>query len=413
MKYLVILLVLIGSGISSVYASEETVGVGNTTIEVSIGDPIDERGLRPITITQMFFNAEKLDKIQVFDFGLDNNNKWKQHTQEQLPDIYRIFEIYGKKKTNNTITKLSPEPVKKIENIPNITYTMNCQYMNSTIHTNTGQTYTIPKGFSKVMVKQSDVGILPVEIQFAKKSQNQYLLDLASFYKQKIIAPKNSIHTMFSDETCKIDFQGFKTGHYSYLGFIFADNLVFQEGIHSKNGATYPLLAGKEALITIDLKDANKVTNTTKIRAGYAIEKYNGTNIIPHPPIQEASEEEQQKYAMSIPKYIEHFHNTASFQDYQDFEINSEIPDIATFSFIPPETGQYSFSIYTESFPSEFPSMSSSQRGFVVVKEPSKALREYGQCKSFELQPVAKPDYSEVVCVSSSTSNVLKQRGWH
>jgi len=221
---------------------------------------------------------------------------------------------------------------------------------------------------------------------------------------------------MYSDERCDIDFHGFKTGHYSHLLFIFLDNSnIFREGIQSKDGKTYPLLAGKEAVIAIDLKDAHDDDNpnATKIRAGYAIEKYNGTDIIPRPPAPEASREEQTEYAMSIPRYIDSFHETATFQDYQDFDINSELPEMAIFSFVPPEVGHYSFSKYIKSFPSEYPGSKSSQRTFIVVEEPSKALREYGQCKSFELRPVAKPDYSNVVCVTASTSVELKQRGWH
>ncbi len=163
----------------------------------------------------------------------------------------------------------------------------------------------------------------------------------------------------------------------------------------------------------IDLKEKYDDENATSVRAGYAIEKYNGTDIIPHPPGPDATREEQTEFGMNIPKYIENFHKTVTFKDYQDFDIDSELPKRVTFSFIPPEVGSYSFSKYVTTFPSEFPDSSSSQRYFTVVEEPSKVLREYGQCKSFELRPVAKPDYSSVVCVTVHTSMELKQRGWH
>lgn len=408
-----ILLVLIGFGApSSSFASEHIANSGDPAIQIEIGDVIDDRGLRPITITQIFSDAKNLNSIQIYDFGLDNENQWSdQHSQESLPNTHRIFEIYGKKSGDSTLTEIKPELV-DVMNYSQISYTMNCKYMNSTIHTNSEQTYKIPNGFSKIMVKQSNVGILPTDLEF--RESKQYLFHLASFYKQKIIAPENSFHTMYSDEKCDIDFQGFKIGYYSDLSLIFVeDSSFFREGIQSNDGKIYPLLVGKEAVIVVDLKEAYDNPNATSVRTGYAIEQYNGTDIIPHPPGSDASREEQTEFAMSIPKYIDSFHKTATFKDHQDFDINSELPQRAMFSFVPPEVGHYSFSKYVTSFPSEFPDSSSSQRSFIVVEEQSKALREYGQCKSFELRPVAKPDYSNVVCVTANTSIDLKQRGWH
>ncbi len=412
MKYLLIPLILIGFVTSISLASEDTPDTNNPVIQVEIGDSINDMGLRPITITQIFSNVEHIDRINVYEFGLDNENQWKdKHSWESLSDSHKIFKIYGKKLGSTTLTEIKPELIDVVDSV-DLDYVMNCKYMNSTIHTSPGHTYTIPQGFSMIMVKQSNTGMLPTDLEFAKNKQ--YLFHLASFYPQKIIAPRNSIHTMYSDEKCEIDFQGFKAGHYSHLSLIFTEESNdLGEGIHSKDGKTYPLLAGRESVIVVDLKDKYDNPNATKIRAGYAITKYNDADIIPHPPSSDASKDVQTEYAMNIPKYIENFHKTATFQDHLDFDINSELPQSAVFSFIPPEVGHYFFSKYTETFPSKFPDISSSQRSFIVVKEQSKALREYGQCKSFEMRPVAKPDYSSVVCVTADTSMKLKQRGWY
>lgn len=139
--------------------------------------------------------------------------------------------------------------------------------------------------------------------------------------------PVKSFHIMYSDEKCNIDFQGFNIGHYSDLFLIFVeDSGFFREGIQSNDGKTYPLLVGKEAVIVVDLKDKYDSLNATKIRVGYAIEKYNGTDIIPNPPGPDATRDEQTEFAMSIPKYIENFHKTSTFKDHQDFDIDSELP---------------------------------------------------------------------------------------
>ena len=47
-----------------------------------------------------------------------------------------------------------------------------------------------------------------------------------------------------------------------------------------------------------------------------------------------------------------------------------------------------------------------------VVNKISKAYSENHQCKE-DYFPVAKPNYSNLSCVSSDTLDALKQRGWH
>ena len=98
--------------------------------------------------------------------------------------------------------------------------------------------------------------------------------------------------------------------------------------------------------------------------------------------------------------------------DSENFTAN-ELPKTFTFSFIPQNTGIFSFTkgIW---FNSDNSYRTESQ-GVIVLEKFSKAMAFNGQCKKPfpEFTLIIRPDFSTGACVKMDTASVLKERGWH
>jgi hypothetical protein len=158
-------------------------------------------------------------------------------------------------------------------------------------------------------------------------------------------------------------------------------------------------LAEKEYHLQVVLRDESQYENST-VRVGY------GFNLVDRIP--NKLDADSEKPFMGF----ESSHSTSAYRDSKTIQTNQyEFPIIVNFtvSFEKPGIHRYSF---FEQMIEPGGGGGSSGGGYFVVSKYSKAIDDDGTCKNPKFLPLAKHDFSTLVCVKQKTHHELITRGW-
>ena len=94
----------------------------------------------------------------------------------------------------------------------------------------------------------------------------------------------------------------------------------------------------------------------------------------------------------------------------QEFDLSaSDLPKLFSQSFVPAQTGKFTYIISTSFSPDDTGRKSTG--GLIVVEKFAKSYVENNGCRD-GFGHIIKPGFSSLVCVSSDTYQKLVQRGW-
>jgi len=160
----------------------------------------------------------------------------------------------------------------------------------------------------------------------------------------------------------------------------------------------YPLV-GEEYHLQIVLRDESQYENSI-MTVGY------GFNLIERVPNKLSPE--------SVKPFMgfESTHSTSANKDSQTIQTNQyEFPLIVNFTVAFEKPGVHHY-LYYEHMTEPGGYGGSSGGGYHVVSKYSKAIDQNGACKNKKLIPLAKHDFSTLVCVTPETHHELITRGW-
>jgi len=158
-------------------------------------------------------------------------------------------------------------------------------------------------------------------------------------------------------------------------------------------------LVGQEYHLQIVLRDESQYENST-MTVGYG---FNHIDRIPNKLSPDSA-----KPFMGF----ESIHSTSGKRDSQTIQTSQyEFPLIVNFTVAFEKPGVHHYSYYEHmTEPGGF--AGSSGGGYHVVSKYSKAIDQNGACKNTKLIPLAKHDFSTLVCVTPETHHELITRGW-
>lgn len=158
----------------------------------------------------------------------------------------------------------------------------------------------------------------------------------------------------------------------------------------------------------VDFGDDNFATNSTfDAVVGYAFEKGDPMMGL---PMQNATDDEHQEFAMQTRKLHNEFYQSAEFAKSFELKAHSEKPFLIKSPFVLSEPGKYTHQFYVK-LKNSPATTDSNIGGTVVVEKFSKAISGT-DCKNESHRMLIKHDYSAVVCVTGDTARTLMERGW-
>ena len=160
----------------------------------------------------------------------------------------------------------------------------------------------------------------------------------------------------------------------------------------------FPLVE-KEYHLQVVLRDKSQYENST-VTVGY------GFNLMDRMP--NRLDADSEKPFMGF----ESTHSTSGYRDSKTIQTSQyEFPIIVNFTVTFEKPGVHRYSFFEHTIEPKG-SSGSSGGGYFVVSKYSKAIAENGTCKNPELLPLAKHDFSTLVCVTPHTHHELITRGW-
>lgn len=184
--------------------------ITNKMITIEIGNPVNKKGLVPITTTETTELTEHLDFITDWNFLPLNHGKWNltgsRSSWDNLPLKHQYLAISGIKND----MQVEIEATISREDVL-YTYPADCHGMPIKILSMFPATIEIPKNLSSVSVTASNAGLLPVN--------GLYKLEFASFFDHHIQLPENARIKYSERITCLVDVDNFPTGLYDIIIF--------------------------------------------------------------------------------------------------------------------------------------------------------------------------------------------------
>lgn len=157
-------------------------------------------------------------------------------------------------------------------------------------------------------------------------------------------------------------------------------------------------LVDQQYHLQVVLRDESEYQNST-VKVGY------GFNLMERIPNKLSPDSEKPFLG------FERIHSISAYRDSQTIQTkNFNFPIIVNFTIAFENPGAYSYSFFDSSIEPGGRS-GSSGGGYHVVSHYSKAIDD-GVCKNPKLIPLAKHDFSTLVCVSPETHHELITRGW-
>jgi len=164
------------------------------------------------------------------------------------------------------------------------------------------------------------------------------------------------------------------------------------------NMVRFPLVE-KNYHLQVVLRDKSQYENST-VTIGY------GFNLVDRIP--NRLDADSEKPFMGF----ESTHSTSGNRDSKTIKTSQyEFPIIVNFTMAFEKPGVHNYSFF-EHMTEPGRSAGSSGGAYFVVSNYSKAIDEDGTCKNPELSPLAKHDFSTLVCVTNDTRHELITRGW-
>ncbi|MDH3278370.1 MAG: hypothetical protein OEL77_04785 [Nitrosopumilus sp.] len=158
-------------------------------------------------------------------------------------------------------------------------------------------------------------------------------------------------------------------------------------------------LVGEEYHLQVVLRDKSQYENAN-VTVGY------GFNLVERIPNKLSSDSKTPFMGFKST------HSTSASRDSKTIQTNQyKFPIIVNFTITFEKPGPHSYSYFDHMIESGG-SSSSSGGGLFVVSKYSKAMENDGVCKNPNLIPLAKHDFSTLVCVTSETHHKLITRGW-
>lgn len=200
-------------------------------ITITIGDPINKKGLLPITTTETTTNIESLESVIDWNFLPLNHGEWgamgDRLSWDTLPSQIRTHNVTGM--SENNLVLLHPYIGR---NDVLRSYDANCQGETIEILSADPVPVLIPSNLSSLTVTDSESGLLPVK--------GLYTLRFASFFEQNVVLPNNAVIVSSEEKRCAVDHKDYSSGKYVKTVFkleSFPDDFDFRYsfGVGEKN----------------------------------------------------------------------------------------------------------------------------------------------------------------------------------
>ena len=164
------------------------------------------------------------------------------------------------------------------------------------------------------------------------------------------------------------------------------------------NRIMFPLVE-QEYHLQVVLRDESQYSNST-VNVGY------GFNLLERVPNKLSADSEKPFMG------FDSTHSTSASRDSKTIQTGQhQFPIIVNFTVAFDKPGVYRYSFFEHTIePGN--AGGSSGGGYHVVSKYSKAIDENGACKNTKLIPLAKHDFSTLVCVTAETHHELITRGW-
>ena len=211
--------------------TERPVPMPEKEIIITIGDPVNKKGLLPIITIEKTSNVESLDSVIDWNFLPLNHGEWgalgDRLSWDTLPSQSRLHNVTGI--SNGELVQLHPYIGRN--DILRI-YDATCQGEKIQILSADPVSVLIPENFSSVSVTDSEAGLLPVK--------GLYTLQFASFFDQEIVLPDNAVVLSSEEKRCAVNHDEYSSGKYSNIVFkleSFPDDFDFKYsfGVDEKN----------------------------------------------------------------------------------------------------------------------------------------------------------------------------------
>lgn len=200
-------------------------------ITITIGDPINKKGLLPITTAETTTNIESLESVIDWNFLPLNHGEWgamgDRLSWDMLPSQIRTHNVTGISENNLVLL----HPYISRNNILR-SYDANCQGEPIEILSVDPVPVSIPKNLSSLTVTDSEAGLLPVK--------GLYTLRFASFFEQNVVLPDNAVIVSNEEKRCAVDHEDYSSGKYVKIVFkleLFPSDFDFRYsfGVGEKN----------------------------------------------------------------------------------------------------------------------------------------------------------------------------------
>lgn len=179
-------------------------------ITIEVGEPVDGRGLLPITTTETTETAGRLGSVTDWNFLPLNHGEWGPFGGrlgwDVLPQEHSYHDFSGKKDGMQVEIEAA-----FLRNDILLSYPADCRGTPIEILSALPVTIEIPENLSSVSVTASDAGLLPVG--------GLYKLEFASFFDHHIQLPENARVVHSERVVCSVDADGFPTGLYDVVVF--------------------------------------------------------------------------------------------------------------------------------------------------------------------------------------------------
>jgi hypothetical protein len=210
---------------------ERPVPIPEKEITITIGDPVNKKGLLPIITTEKTSNIQLLDFVTDWNFLPLNHGEWgpqgERVSWDTLPSKNRVHNFTGEK--NGESIEIDQNLIR--ESSLSI-YDANCQGEQIEMLSAALMLISIPKDTSSTSFTISSAGLLPVD--------GLYTLQFASFFDQEIMLPENAVIVSSEEKRCAVNHEKYSSGEYINIIFkleSFPDDFDFQYsfGIGEKN----------------------------------------------------------------------------------------------------------------------------------------------------------------------------------
>ena len=179
----------------------------HSSLEIKIGDPIDDRGLVPILTVQTFDNTVlHQDKVTRWGFQPENYGDWGPHDTRVSWDQISQNHAF---RTSRVIDENEQNPIdpsrmpKDGFAVPSMLYGANlsCGHFeaySAVVKYGFPSTYPLKEGTSKVFLPGNGGGLLP-------DNEKAYRFSMASFFEQTVELPDNAVVLSSKSEECMLE----------------------------------------------------------------------------------------------------------------------------------------------------------------------------------------------------------------